>query len=362
MYKISVNGNEQISVELAEDGFIIDPTSPTGFRPNFRAYADFGPKMEGQMVKWWDGSIRPYSPQPNNYKDIFRTGFSSLATLSLSNQTENSNYRISASRQDYSGIQRESNQQKNTFSLNSGLKISKKISVDLVANYVNTLVHNRPYQTNRLAQSYDGFFGRQEDMGLILQKYQTSQGYAWVPYNQTARNPSEAFTYNVRANLYDYFFTTLKNTYDENENRLYSSATLNWDVINHLRFRGRIGNDFTGRTTEEKQYNQYPVAFNPVGSSTGAYNVGTGIYSIIYGDALLTYANNITKDFTYSLSAGFTSRTEKYKDETSSTFNGLVSENFFSLSNSYGLLNTSYNRRSLLKYRYFGLLDLSYKN
>jgi len=351
-----------LQVGANEEGFIPDATSPSGFRPNFRAYADFGPKMEGQMVKWWDGSIRPYSPQPNNYKDIFRTGFSSLATLSLSNQTANSNYRISASRQDYSGIQRESNQQKNTFSLNSGLKISKKISVDLVANYVNTLVHNRPYQTNRLAQSFDGFFGRQEDMNLILQKYQTSQGYAWVPFNQVARNPSEAFAYNVRPNLYDYFFTTLKNTYDENENRLYSSATLNWDVLNHLKFRGRIGNDYTGRTTEDKQYNQYPVAFNPAGSSTGAYGVGTSIYSVVYGDALLTYAQNITKDFAFSLSGGFTSRTERYKDQGSNTANGLVSENFFSLSNSYGIQTTSFSRRSLLKYGYFGLLDLSYKN
>jgi iron complex outermembrane receptor protein len=350
-----------LQVGANEAGFIADSQSPSGFRPNFRAYANFGPKMEGQLVRWWDGSIRPFSPQPDNYKDIFRNGFSSSANLSVSNQTENSNYRISASRLDYNGIQRESNQQKNTFSLNSGLKISKKISVDLVANYVNTLVHNRPYQTNRLAQSFDGFFGREEDMKLVLDKYQTSQGYAWVPYNQTARNPAEAFTFNVRPNLYDYFFTTLKNTYDENENRLYSSGTVNWDIINHLKFRGRIGNDFTGRTTDEKQYNQYPVAFNQ-GSSTGAYNAGTGIYSIIYGDMLLTYANNITKDLNFSLSGGFTSRTEHYKDESSSTANGLVLENFFSLNNSYGIRTTTFTRRNLLKYGYFGLLDLSYKN
>ncbi|RYY08104.1 MAG: SusC/RagA family TonB-linked outer membrane protein [Sphingobacteriaceae bacterium] len=351
-----------LAVGANEAGFIIDAQSPSGFRPNFRAYANFGPKMEGQMVRWWDGSIRPYSPQPDNYKTIFRNGFSSSANLSISNQTDNSNYRISASRLDYNSIQRESNQQKNTFSLNSGLKISKKISVDLVANYVNTLVHNRPYQTNRLAQSYDGFFGREEDMNLILNKYQTSQGYAWVPFNQTARNPAEAFTFNVRPNLYDYFFTTLKNTYDENENRLYSSGTVNWDILNHLKFRGRIGNDFTGRTSEEKQYNQYPVAFNQPTSSTGAYSVGTSIYSIVYGDMLLTYANNITKDLSFSLSGGFTSRTERYKDETSSTATGLVSENFFSLNNSYGIKTTDFTRKNLLKYGYFGLLDLSFKN
>jgi len=350
-----------LQVGATEDGWIPDPTSPSGYRPNFRAYADFGPKMDGHLVQWWDGSIRPFSPQPNNYKDIFRTGYSSLANVALSNQTDNYNYRLSASRLDYGSIQRGSDLQKNTFALNSSLKLSKRLSVDLVANYVNTLTHNRPYQTYQLNSSYDGFFGRQEDMNLILQKYQTSQGYAWVPYDQTARNPSEAFMFKVRPNLYDYFWSTLKNTYDEDENRLYSSATLNWDIIDHLKFRGRIGNDYTGRSSEEKDYNRYPAAFNQGNSSTGGYSVGTGIYSIVYGDALLTYANNI-KDFGYSVSAGFVSRSERYKDEGSSTSNGLVTENWFTLNNSNGILNTSFNRQYLLKYGYFGILDLSYKN
>ncbi len=182
-----------LAVGASADGTFPDAPSPAGFRPNFRAYANFGPKMEGQKVRWWDGSIRPYSPQPDNYKDIFRNGYSSSANVSLSNQTENANYRFSFSRLDYGSIQRESGIQKNTFSLNSTLKLSKNLSTDIIVNYVNTITHDRPYQTNRLAQSFDGFFGREEDTRLVLQKYQTTEGYDWVPYNQTARNPAEAF-------------------------------------------------------------------------------------------------------------------------------------------------------------------------
>lgn len=351
-----------VAVGANEEGWIADSQSPNGVRPNFRPYADFGPKMDGQLVRWWDGSIRPYSPQPNNYKDIFRTGYSSSANVSISNQTDNYNYRLSATRLDYSGIQRESNVQKNTFSLNSGVKLSKSVSVDLIANYVNTLTHNRPYQTNQLAASYDGFFGREENMNLVLQKYQTSQGYDWVPNDQTARNPSEAFVFRVRPNLYDYFWTTLKNTADENENRLYSKAALNWDIIKHLKFRTTVGNDFTSRSEEDKQYNQYPSAFNPPSNSTGGYQVSNGTYSIVYNDELLTYSNNLTKDLTYSASAGFTYRTEHYRDQSSGTTNGLVTENFFSLNNSYGILSTSATRQALEKYGYFGILNFSYKN
>lgn len=351
-----------LSLGFNADGSVPDANSPSGWRPNFRAYSDFGPKMSGQKVQWWDGSIQSYSPQPDNYKDIFRTGLSSSANVSISNQTDNSDYRFSYTRLDYDGIQRESGVHKNTFNLNSSLKLGKKVSVDVVANYVNTITDNRPYQTNRLAQSFDGFFGREEKMGLVLQKYLTSEGFEYAPAEHPEYNPAEAFIFRVRPNLYDYFFSTLKDTYTETENRLYSSVTLNWDIANHLKFRIRGGNDYTGRNTDGENYNNYPVAFNQATSSTGAYYVGTGVYSILYGDALLTYARNITKDLNFSLSGGFTARHESYLDESSSTSNGLVAENFFSLSNSYGTLNTSYTRQYLIKEGTFGILDLSYKN
>ena len=351
-----------ISLGFNPDGSVPDANSPSGWRPNFRAYADFGPKLLGQKVQWWDGSIQSYSPQPDNYKDIFRTGISSSANLSLSNQTENADYRLSYTRLDYDGIQRQSGVHKNTFNLNSTLKLGKTTSVDIVANYVNTITDNRPYQTNRLAQSFDGFFGREEKIGLVRQKFLTTEGFEYAPEENPSLNPAEAFIFRVRPNLYDYFFSTLKDTYTETENRLYSSATFNWSIIKHLKFRARIGNDYTGRNTDGENYNTYPVAFNSGSSSTGAYNVATGIYSILYGDALLTFNTNITKDFNLSLTGGFTDRRESYLDEASGTTNGLVTENFFSLSNSYGILSTSYARQYLVKEGTFGLLDLSYKN
>jgi iron complex outermembrane receptor protein len=350
-----------LSVGAQADGSFVDAASPAGWRPNFRAYNNFGPKMEGQQVRWWDGSIRAYSPQPDNYKNIFRQGYSSLANVSISSQSDKIDYRLSASRLDYNGIQRESNQKKNTFALNSTIKFSPKVSVDLVANYVNTLTHNRPYLTNRLAASYDGFFGRNEDTNLILEKFQTSQGFKWVPFNQIDRNPSEAFVFNVRPNLYDYFWSTQKNTYDENENRLYTSAALNWEVVNHLKLRTRIGNDYTGKNIEERNYNEYPVAFNS-GPSTGSYGITKGIYSTIYADALLSYTNNLTKDLEFSASGGYTTRRERYNDQASSTSNGLVVENFFSLTNSTGLINASSSRQELIKFGYFGILNFNFKN
>ncbi|SFW33586.1 iron complex outermembrane recepter protein [Sinomicrobium oceani] len=344
------------------EGWIEDSSSPSGYRPYFRAYANFGPKMEGQQVRWWDGSIRSYSAQPDNYKDVYRKGYTSNVNLAVSDQTEKLNYRLTYSRLDYEGTQEGNKLEKNTFGLNSTLKISDKITLDVVANYINTTTTNRPYQLGQVLGSFSGFFSRAEDMSVMKQRYRTSDGYKYVTINNPERS-DEAFIYNIRAtNLLDFFWQQMRNKYVETENRLISSATLNWELAKGLQFRGRIGSDFTGLNSENKQYNEYPLQFNSSSNSTGAFTATSGNYSILYGDVLLTYNNKITEDLDFSISGGFQSRSEKYKDQQSATTSGLVTENWFSLSNSYGILSTSYNRKEQLKYAYLGILNLSYKD
>ncbi len=349
------------SVGADAQGWIADPASPSGRRPFYRAYANFGPKMNGESVIWWDGSIRNYSPQPNNYRDIYETGVTSNASISISKMTDELNYRLSATRLDVDGTQPGNQMHKNTFTLNSSVKLSPKLSLDLLANYINTQNHNRPYQLGQVLGSYGGFFNRSEDMGLFKQKFQTSRGYKYAL--NTASNREERFPYTVRGeNLLDFFWQQLKNNYDENENRLISSATLSWDVVNHLKLRGRIGSDYTGYSSQTKQFNELPTIENSPTSSTGAYSTSKGMYSILYGDVLATYDNKITNDLKFNISAGYTGRTENYNDQSSSTSNGLVTENWFSLSNSYGILSTSESRKYLFKRAFFGTASLNYKD
>lgn len=344
-----------------EEGWIADASSPTGLRPYFRSYANFGPKMEGQQVKWWDGSIRSYSPQPNNYADVYETGHSSTANVAISNQTDKVDYRFSATRLDYKGTQPGNNMQKNSFNLNTTFKLSPKLTADVIVSYINTKTHNRPYLLGQVLGSFGGFFSRAEDMNLMKEKFQTSQGYKYAQFNQTDR--PEPFIYNIRAtNLLDFYWNQLRNSYDETENRLISSATLNYSIVDHLKLRTRVGNDYTGANTQNKQYNEVPLANNSATSSTGSYTTTQGQYAILYGDALLTYDNKIGNDFTFSASGGFTGRTEHYKDLSANTVNGLVSENWFSLANSYGVVAASENRKELVKYAYLGIVNFSYKN
>jgi iron complex outermembrane recepter protein len=330
-------------------------------RPNFRAWAQFGPKMDGRLVPWWDGTMHPYSPQPDNYKNMFQKGFSSNLNVSLSNATDKADYRFSYTRKDYKGIQIGGMQGVNTFNLNSSVRLHPKLSVDLVGNYVNTDIKNRPMLMGRIFNAFDGFFSRAEDMAVDFDKYKTTEGYEWVPYDQAQRNPDEAVKYNIRPELMNFLWNQLRNTYSEEQDRFLSSVTLNYDIAKGLKFRSRIGNDFTSLNNEERDYNTVPIAFNGT-SSTGAYIVTKGRYNITYSDLLLSYSSDLAKKFVYEFRAGYQARKEAYSDQKSSTNGGLVTANWFSLNNSYNPQSTGEVRSGLLKDALLGVMNLSYGN
>ena len=331
-------------------------------RPNFTAYAQFGPKFDNQLVPWWDGEMRPYMAHEKNYKQLYRTGFNSLFNASVANQTDKFSYRLSYTRNDYKGIQQGGDLQKNTFHLNSNLKITDKLNVDVITNFFFNKVHNRPYQLTRIIAAYAGFYSRAEDMSVVLNKYKTSEGYKWVPWNQSQRNPAEALRYNVKNEMLDFLWMQLRNSEDEFQDRFLNSITLNYEMHKNLKFRARLGNDFTSLKTETRQYSEYPIVYNTSNTSTGQYKMANGRYSILYGDGLVTWSKKFNKNWNLSVTGGFQSRKENYNDQSSETTDGLLEENWFSLENSYHPVKTVTDRSAVLKYAWLGFFNLAYKN
>lgn len=355
-----------VSFGANEEGFIPVDTDGNGseesIRPIFRSWAQFGPKMDGREVAWWDGSTRKYSAQPDNYKDFYRLGSNSNINFALSNSSDRGSFRVSYTRMDYESIARGSYNDRNTFSLNSSLKISDKLTTDIVLSYVNSFVHNRPESINRLTANYGGFFSRADDMDVYLDKYKTSTGHKYVLLADQVRNPEEAIKYSIRAtDLLEYLWRNVRDNDDEYQDRLISSITLNYQILKDLKIRGRVGNDFTSVRNEIERHNDYPTSFNGT-NSTGQYSLFQGRYSNVYADALLTYNKDINEDFSFSVMGGFQSRTQKYLDQRSSTEGGLVEENWFSLNNSYGVRSTSSSRIASTMYAYLGTANFSYKN
>lgn len=99
-------------------------TNGAGENVYHETWPSFGPKMEGQMLRWWDGELRPYSAQPDNIKDIYQTGHTLTNTLAISKAAKDYSYRLSYTNLGYEGIFPGVKQKRNVFSLNSKINLS----------------------------------------------------------------------------------------------------------------------------------------------------------------------------------------------------------------------------------------------
>ncbi|WP_211999884.1 SusC/RagA family TonB-linked outer membrane protein [Chitinophaga sp. HK235] len=345
-----------------DDGWIHMGTinGKDAIRPIFRAYAQFGPKMEGQDVYWWDGQFRKYVSHKNNWKQFYRDGYSSIANVAISNASDKLTYRFSYTRNDYQGVQIGGKQQKNTFNFNTTYKITPKLTTDIVLTYVNEKVHNRPEQINRVTSNYGGFFSSADYMDVYMNKYKTSKGYKWVKFDDTSKDPAEAIKYSIRAYDYmDFLWKQLENSYDERSNRLLSSLTLSYEIAKDLKLRGRIGNDFTGYSAETMNRAEFPLSFG----ESGAYATNNNVYNIVYGDVLLSYNKQLSKNIGFSASAGYQARREENRFVGIGTNGGLTQENWFSLNASKNPISASSTYRQYYQQDgLFGTVSFDYKN
>ncbi len=328
-------------------------------QPLLNAWGQFGPRFDGRDVLIWDGVVRPYVAYKDNARNFYRTGHSGIVNLAIYNNTEKGNYRLAYTRNDYLGIMEGGPQGKNTFSLNSNYKITPKLNVDLVASYMNEHVNNRAYMVDRMTNNYTGFLGAGNNIDWFKEKYKTSKGFRYVTSGDRAQDPEEAFIYNTAGVDYmNYFWDQRERQYDEYTNRLMASTTLNYQVLENLSLRGRLGTDYTSYTSDNKEPNTVPLS---VGNS-GYYSTAANKYNFLYGDFLASYTNNLSDNIGLNIQLGYQARQEEFIRTSQNTEGGLSQVNWYSLSASNQNTRGYSNRSTLVKDGLFGVLGFDINN
>lgn len=320
---------------------------------------NFGPKFDGLPTVGWDGIIRPYEAQIDNYAGLFQTAHNSNINVAVSNSTENSNIRFSLTRQDNQGVSLGAENSKNSANLNSSFKLGKKFSTDITMNYVNQRTGNRPYSVDRLTNNFTGMMSRFDNADWYLNKYKTSNGYRY----QTGTNQSLTMDENIKYNgfkgdIADYVWRVKEHNEVENSDRIISSLTNNWQIANKLSLRTRIATDFTSMKTETKQSTEIPLAFG----NSGYFGMNSSANKILYGDALLTYTRNLTKDIEMNVMGGYTATKENGSFLSRGTSDGLSTENLFDVAASVGIPGSGSSRYSIVKDAFLGILNGNFKN
>jgi len=329
--------------------------------PIYRSYANYGPAFDGEPVIGWDNKIHPYVAQPNNWNNIFHNGSSKIANIALNKAGDFGSFRFSYTRLDYKGVTRGSDHNKNTFNLNAQLNLHRNFKLDLVAQYISQNTLNRPYKINRITNNYGGFLSRFDDTQWYLDNYRTSKDYRFRTGTQSSATPDENLSYNMRATaLLDYFWRTLSNKNIELQNRLITSATATWTIMDDLSFRARVASDFTSMSSENISPSSVPLS---IGNS-GGYSMSQSRYNTTYGDAILTYNKQINTNIGLLVNGGFTGRRVTYKSVNAGTRGGLSTENWFhqNASINTGTRNGGSSYTEMLKYAFFGTASLSYRD
>ena len=319
---------------------------------------NFGAPFDGQPIMSWDGQMRPYEAQIDNYAALFNNPVNSQVNVAVSSSSEFADFRFSLTRQDNEALSLNSKNSKNIANLNSTFRISKRVRTELGINFINQYTGNRPYSIDRLINNFTGMMTRFDNGEWYLDRYQTSRGYRFVTGNGQSLTPEENIIRNgFASDIADYVWRVNEHRSSELSNRVIGILTNYIDITDELMLRARISTDFTYRNMEDKQSTERPLAFGP----SGYFGMRNETFNIVYGDALLTYRKRITDDVTVSAMAGVTASRDSYSMVSRGTNGGLSTENMFDIVASVDIPNSGSERTTRVIDAVLGTLNLDYK-
>ena len=317
--------------------------------------AGFGPRMDGRNILWWDGQMRPYTPQPDNFKDIFQEGHLRTNGFSLSNAGDIGNIRLGYTNKKFTSTVIGAYQDNHIFSFNGKLNVSDKITIDYISNYYYTFNHNAPFRMQ------DGLvtYGINRDMKPELWKSHITDETGTYWYFRT-KERSEAAGGLVGKLGSAYFWNQTQNNFDETRHHLLQSVNANIEFTNWLSLTLRSGFDMTRKLNEVKKKVTRPLGED---STQGYYSVDERNILSFYNNAFLNFDKKINEDFDVSGLIGFVYENFSDRNVKSLTTNFLV-ENWFSLGNSSKDVKSegSGSRKSSVLYGVLASAQLSYRD
>lgn len=244
------------------DNLIIDQQGHTSSTSQEFGYygsaSSWGAEMLGQTVRWWDGSLKKWTPQPDNLKLPFRNGSTTTHNIALEGGSDKGTMRLSITRIDNQPMVYNSDYNQTTISLNSSLKVSDKINIVVTGSYMDYQRLNSP----TLGESQNSF-----TKGLLYSWPRSYQGEDLSNY-QMADGTRTTYSGYPYAYIDSYlWWKYYNNNTSLDRNKLVSGFALNYEITKWLSFTGRTGIDF--------QLDEYTTTNKPtdvIGLTNGYYS------------------------------------------------------------------------------------------
>lgn len=304
----------------------------------------WGPRMDGRLIPQFfsNGVAVPFVPHPNNVRDFFQTGYALTNGIALEDAGDKFNYRFSYNNLKQVGVIPNSGQGKNSFVLNSTLKINDKLSFTANANFSKLSSDNLPGTGGARATStmlQFTWFGRQVDINQ-LKNYIDANGNTFNWNNNYYSNP---------------YFVAYENTVSQARNRFIGSLSLDYKIFDGLKFNLRSGTDYYNDRRKIK------VAYGTNGTPFGSYTESAFTVSETNTDATLNYTKKLNADFDIDAVLGSNIRS-RYIEQNDQSAPRLAIAGLYTLSNSRDPLLSSNVYSKLKSYSAYASTQIGFRN
>jgi len=319
----------------------------------------WGPRFDGKNHPWGyvvDNSqlIKPYVVQKDNIKEFFDLGKTYNNSISISGGNDKTSFYASFANVTADGfIPTDADKySRNTASLKASHKVTEKLKVSASANYVVKVA-------NAVAVGQGMPTGGESVMSALWQiprdfSYLDMKDYKSTFYNYQnfytpyADNPYEAIG---------------ENQNKQRENRIYGNIGIDYDIIEGLTLRYKLGTDIANTHIFQSSA---PFSYKGSNRSTKKPIVG-GVMekerynSEVNSDLILTFSKDLSEDFNLNAIAGWNVNQRDYRSSYI-LVNNLDIPEFYHISNSATKPDVAYYSQRRRLYGVFGQIDIGYKN
>lgn len=255
----------------------LDGTNYIGDKQYYEAYGEnWGPRMNGQLIKQFnsDGEAVPFTPAPDNIRNFFRTGVTSINNIAINNNSEDGDFRFSYTNTGNRGIVPNTNLRRNTFQASIGRRLfDEKLKLRMNAMYVNSASDNVPnagYDESSSVMYGWLWYPRQVEIDDLRDYWQPGQEGFQQRYVEDlwVNNP---------------WFIANENTNAFQSNRLIGNFQVAYEFNKHFDIRLRYGADVVN---DGRQYRRAP---STQGVLRGSYREDEITFSETNAEAIISY-------------------------------------------------------------------------
>ncbi|QJB33368.1 SusC/RagA family TonB-linked outer membrane protein [Chitinophaga oryzae] len=205
----------------------------------------FGPKMDGRMVQLPNGTSVPFTPKPNNAKDLYQTGKYFNTNVAMEGGNDKGTFRLSYSHLDNNSVSPNNSFGRNTFAFRGSSQISRVLSADAGVTYATSKTLN----PDRQGGDYTNYNIGRKWVYVFPRNYDPS---IWSkPENYLGPNGGRA---NLSTNPgADYFYQQAYNSWTRKESLITGNFSLTAEATSWLKFVGKANFSSEQSTDERKE-------------------------------------------------------------------------------------------------------------